>query len=98
MPDSKAARLVAFALASALLAASCTTRAAKSEYFGKIEPPEGQVLRYISGSEPESLDPQMSTGQPEARIHMALYDGLVEYHPKTMRPIPALATDWVIDG
>src|SRR5918911_1087907 len=97
MPDSKAARLVAFALASALLAASCTTRAAKSEYFGKMEPPEGEVLRYITGSEPESLDPQMSSGQPEARIDMALYDGLAEYHPKTMEPIPSIAERWTID-
>src|SRR5919198_216616 len=97
MPDSKAARLVAFALASALLAAGCTTRAAKSEFFGKIEPPEGQVLRYITGSEPESLDPQMSSGQPEARIDLALYDGLAEYHPKTMEPIPSIAERWVID-
>src|ERR687885_1777856 len=97
MPDSKAARLVALALASALLAASCTTRAAKSEYFGKMEPPPGQTLRYITGSEPESLDPQMSSGQPEARIDIALYEGLVEYHPKTMEPIPALAERWTTD-
>ena len=34
--------------------------------------PKGQVMRYISGSEPESLDPQVSTGQPEARIYLAL--------------------------
>jgi len=97
MPDSKAVRLVAFVLAAALLAASCTTRAAKSEFFGKIDPPAGQVLRYITGSEPESLDPQMSSGQPEARIDMALYDGLAEYHPKTMEPIPSIAERWVID-
>src|SRR5947209_1222893 len=98
MPDSKAVRLVAFVLAAALLAASCTTRAAKSEFFGKIDPPAGQVLRYITGSEPESLDPQMSSGQPEARIDMALYDGLAEYHPKTMEPMPSIAERWVING
>ncbi|HYH84082.1 MAG TPA: ABC transporter substrate-binding protein, partial [Pyrinomonadaceae bacterium] len=97
MLNEKAVRLVAFILALAMLAASCTTQASKSEFFGKIEPPEGQVLRYISGSEPESLDPQMSSGQPEARLHMSLYDGLVEYHPKTMQPIPSIAERWTID-
>src|SRR5919206_728304 len=97
MPDAKAVRLVALVLAAALLAAGCTTRAAKSEFFGKLEPPPGQVLRYVTGSEPESIDPQMSSGQPEARIDMALYDGLAEYHPKTMEPIPSLAERWVID-
>src|SRR3712207_2077946 len=74
-----------------LFRSGCGGAAAEGEYFGKMEPPAGQVLRYISGSEPESLDPQRSSGQPEARVHMALYDGLVEYHPKTMEPIPAIA-------
>ena len=96
MSKQTRARAAALLLATALLAASCTTEAS-SEFFGKIEPPPGQTLRYISGSEPESLDPQMSSGQPEARIHMALYEGLVEYHPKTMEPMPAVAESWVID-
>jgi oligopeptide transport system substrate-binding protein len=76
------------------VAAACTTKAEHSEYFGKTEPPEGQHMRYISGSEPESLDPQVSSGQPEARLHIGLYDGLTEYHPETAQPIPALAERW----
>jgi len=97
MSENKVARLAAFLLAVTLAGAGCSSQAARSEYFGQINPPEGQVLRYISGSEPESLDPQMSSGQPEARIYMALFDGLTEYHPKTMEPIPAIAERWVID-
>ena len=86
------------ALAAAVFANSgCTTQASKAEFFGKVEPPAGQVMRYISGSEPESLDPQVGTGQPEARIYMALYEGLVEYHPKTMREMPAIAEGWTVD-
>ncbi|MBC7930425.1 MAG: peptide ABC transporter substrate-binding protein [Rubrivivax sp.] len=98
MLNEKAVRLVAFILAVAMLAASCTTQASKSEYFGKIEPPAGQVLRYISGSEPESLDPQKSSGQPEARLYLSIFDGLTEYHPKTMEPIPSLAERWTVNG
>ncbi|MDQ3743427.1 MAG: hypothetical protein M3444_03500, partial [Acidobacteriota bacterium] len=64
MPEAKTVRLFAFVLAAALLAAGCTTQASNSVYFGKIDPPEGQVLRYVTGAEPESLDPQMSSGQP----------------------------------
>ena len=78
-----------------LFMAGCMT-SAKTRYFGKTVPPSGNVLRYISGSEPESLDPQVGTGQPEARIYMALYEGLVEYDPKTMEPMPELATNWEI--
>ncbi|MDT7778470.1 MAG: oligopeptide transport system substrate-binding protein [Acidobacteriota bacterium] len=97
MSEIKTVRLFALILASALLAAGCAMQSKKSDFFGKIAPPDGQVLRYITGSEPESLDPQMSSGQPEARIDIALYEGLAEYHPKTMEPIPAIAERWTID-
>lgn len=69
---------------------------ANSRYFGKTEAPKDNILRYISGSEPATLDPQISTGQPEARIYMAIFDGLVDYDPKTLQPIPAVAKSWEI--
>jgi oligopeptide transport system substrate-binding protein len=78
-----------------LFLASCTS-SANSRYFGLTQAPKENVLRYISGSEPESLDPHVPTGQPEARVLMAFYDGLVEYHPKTMEPIPAIAESWEV--
>lgn len=75
------------------LVAGCLT-SANSRYFGRTIPPKDNILRYVSGSEPESLDPQFGTGQPEARIYMSLYEGLVAYHPKTNEPIPAIAESW----
>lgn len=78
----------------ALAVASCSVQTGDAEFFGAVTPPAGQVMRYVSGSEPESLDPQMSTGQPEARLYMALYEGLTEYHPVTSEPIPAIAERW----
>jgi len=89
------AGFVVTALTSALLVGcGAAGGGASGRYFGKTVPPDDNVLRYVTGSEPESLDPQFVTGQPEARIMMALYDGLVEYHPKTMEPIPAIAESW----
>lgn len=86
--------IVALVVLSSFLT-SCAT-SANNRYFGQTSPPPDNVLRYVTGSEPESLDTQFVTGQPEARIMMALYDGLVEYHPKTMEPIPAIAESWEI--
>ena len=88
----KAQAGIALIILSSFLA-SCTT-SANNRYFGKTVAPTDNIMRYISGSEPESLDPQFVTGQPEARIMIAIYDGLVEYHPKTMEPIPAIAESW----
>lgn len=87
----------AFVLLAAACAA-CTTSASDAQYFGQVDPPEGQVLRYVTGSEPESLDPQVGTGQPEARIYVALFEGLTDYHPVTAEAVPGLAERWEIDG
>lgn len=84
--------LAALLIASSFLV-NCSS-SANSRYFGKTIPPKENVLRYVSGSEPETLDPQLPDGQPEARIFMALYDGLVEYGPKDQQPIPAIAKSW----
>jgi oligopeptide transport system substrate-binding protein len=67
-------------------------------FFGRTVPPERNIFRYVTGDEPESLDPVVSTGQPEARIYMALYDGLVEYNPKTLAPMPAMAERWDVNN
>ncbi|HKP70364.1 MAG TPA: peptide ABC transporter substrate-binding protein [Pyrinomonadaceae bacterium] len=77
------------------LLAGCGT-SAKQQYWGKTVPPQENVLRYVTGSEPESLDPAVPNGQPEARLLMALYDALIEYHPLTVEPIPSVAESWEI--
>jgi len=79
----------------ALVLAGCGT-SAKQQFWGKTVAPQDNVLRYVTGSEPESLDPIVPNGQPEARILMALYDGLIEYHPVTVEPIPSIAESWEI--
>ncbi|MEK6283560.1 MAG: peptide ABC transporter substrate-binding protein [Acidobacteriota bacterium] len=79
-------------------AISCRALATNEEFFGKTTPPEQNIFRYVNGGEPESLDPPLSSGQPDARIYMALYEGLVEYHPKSLKAIPAIAERWDINN
>lgn len=81
----------------ALLAGACNQADRMTAYFGRTRPPAGDVLRYVSGDEPESLDPQISTGQPEGRIYMALYEGLTVYGPKDMQPVPGAAERWDVN-
>ena len=73
---------------------SCTIASSNEEFFGTTTPPSRNIFRYVNGDEPESLDPVVGNGQPEARLYMALYEGLVEYNPKTLAPDPALAERW----
>ena len=93
-PSRFAAALI---LAASVITAGCAASAKNKIFFGKTDPPRDNVIRYVSGSEPESIDPQIPTGQNEARILMALYEGLAEYDPKTGEPIPALAERWEVN-
>lgn len=87
------------AIAATLLSAiSCRVVATPGEFYGSTAPPKLNILRYVNGDEPESLDPPVSSGQPEARIYMALYEGLVEYDPKSLNAIPALAESWDVNN
>ncbi len=79
-----------------LVSAGCSA-SANNAFFGATNPPRENVLRYVSGSEPESLDPQIPTSQSDYRICMALYEGLAEYDPKTGEPVPALAEAWEVN-
>jgi peptide/nickel transport system substrate-binding protein/oligopeptide transport system substrate-binding protein len=49
----------------------------------------------VSGGETE-LDFRKSYLASEAQLFTALYEGLFSYHPFTMEPVPALASDWKI--
>jgi oligopeptide transport system substrate-binding protein len=100
MSNGKCRQIVGLILLASLACASvsCSVASGNEEFFGPTTPPERNILRYVSGDEPESLDPAISNGQPEARIYMALYEGLVEYHPKTLAPQPALAERWDVNN
>ncbi len=55
-----------------------------------------QILLFGNGTDPEDLDPQVTTGLPEHHIHMALFEGLVNSDPEDLHPIPGVAERWEI--
>jgi oligopeptide transport system substrate-binding protein len=80
-----------------LIVAGCAVSASNNGFFGQTNPPRENVLRYVSGSEPETIDPQIPALQNEARICLALFEGLTEYDPRTTKAIPALAESWDVN-
>jgi oligopeptide transport system substrate-binding protein len=100
MSNGKFRQIVGLVLLASLAVStySCTVASSNEEFFGTTTPPARNIFRYVTGDEPASLDPAVSNGQPEARIYMALYEGLVEYNPKTLEPEPALAERWHINN
>ena len=47
-------------------------------------------------AEPSGLDPQTITGLSESHIIAALFEGLVNYDPKDLHPIPGVAESWTM--
>jgi ABC-type oligopeptide transport system substrate-binding subunit len=98
--SDKLKQIVGLVLLASLALAnhSCNTVSSNEEFFGSTTPPSRNIFRYVSGDEPETLDPTISNGQPEARLYLGLYEGLVEYNPKTLAPDPALAERWHVNN
>jgi len=55
-------------------------------------------LRVANGTEPKSLDPQLITGNIEAHIADALFEGLTRYDTKTLRIAGGVAERWDISA
>lgn len=49
-----------------------------------------------NGTEPQDLDPHIVTGQNEFYIIMSLLEGLVNFDPHDLHPIPGVAESWNI--
>lgn len=56
-----------------------------------------QVLVVNNESEPRTLDPQTMTGNVEARLALALFEGLTTLDPRDLSPRPGLAEAWAAD-
>ncbi len=53
---------------------------------------------FCNGDEIKTVDPALSTGQPEGRIIWSLFEGLCRWHPETLEPIPGVAERWEVSN
>lgn len=64
-------------------------------YYGTVKPrhPPDELWANL-GTEPEWIDPNKASDSPGGAIIQNVFSGLVEPHPKTLEPMPALARSW----
>ena len=65
-----------------------------STYYGKIVTPRVQDFRWSDGGLPQTFDPAFAAAPPDTDAVRALFEGLTDYDPQTLAPIPAVATRW----
>lgn len=57
-------------------------------------PPEKQEFRWSNGKTPKSFDPAHAAAPPETDVVRAIFEGLTEIEPKTLKVVEAVAKDW----
>lgn len=80
-------------VALALLLGACSAggdRVAQGDVDG--------VLHFGNGTEPQAIDPQVTTGIPEYHIQQALFEGLVTRNPATLAPEAGVAESWEVSA
>ena len=81
-------------LAACLVHTGCFATNQPSTYYGKVITPRSQEFRWSNGGLPQTFDPAFAAAPPDTDAVRALFEGLTDYDPKTLAPIPAVATHW----
>lgn len=83
--------LGACSIVLSIVVACCSPQ---GEWFGVTEAPRSETLVVNNGTEPETLDPGLMNGSIEGHIAFNLFEGLTRFDPKTLEPLPGVATNW----
>jgi oligopeptide transport system substrate-binding protein len=55
-----------------------------------------QILHLGNGTEPQDIDPHLTTGMTEYRLQIALFEGLLTKDPQTLELVPGVAESWIV--
>lgn len=85
-----AALIVVFALTSG----GCFLDTEVEPYYGQAAAPRAQEFRWSDGGLPQVFDPALAAAPPDTDAVRAMFEGLTEYDPKTLAPVPGVAARW----
>ncbi|MDQ3175148.1 MAG: peptide ABC transporter substrate-binding protein [Acidobacteriota bacterium] len=63
-------------------------------YYGRVVVRSRQDFRWIDGGLPQTFDPAFAAAPPDTDLVRAISEGLTDYDPRTLAPVPAVATRW----
>jgi oligopeptide transport system substrate-binding protein len=63
-------------------------------YYGRAITPRAQEFRWSDGGLPQVFDPALAAVPPDTDAVRAMFEGLTEYDPKSLAPVPGVALRW----
>ena len=78
----------------ALITPGCLSGTTSGRYYGHIVVPRDQSLRWSDGGLPQVFDPAFAAAPPDTDVVRALFEGLTDYDPRTLKPTPGVAERW----
>jgi ABC-type oligopeptide transport system substrate-binding subunit len=90
----QAASFFAVIAALSLLSSGCFVGEETDSYYGQIVVPRTHEFRWSDGGLPQIFDPARAAVPPDTDAVRALFEGLTEYDPRTLAPVPGVAMRW----
>ena len=81
-------------LALALSHAGCFLNEKLERYYGRILVPREQKFNWSDGGLPQTFDPAFAAAPPDTDLVRAIFEGLTDYDPHSLTPVPAVAMRW----
>src|SRR5215203_2983523 len=91
---SRFSGMCSLVLAICLTHTGCFSTDEPSTYYGKVVVPVAQEFRWSNGGLPQTFDPAFAAAPPDTDAVRALFEGLTDYDPQTLTPVPGVATRW----
>src|SRR6266850_648253 len=74
--------------------AGCFLDETVEPYAGRIMVPRTQEFHWSDGGLPQTFDPAFAAAPPDTDVVRAIFEGLTDYDPQTLAPVPGVATHW----
>jgi oligopeptide transport system substrate-binding protein len=88
------ARVAASVLLIVSLTGGCFLDHEVEPFYGRVSVPRAQEFRWSNGGLPQTFDPALAAAPPDTDVIRAMFEGLTDYDPKTLTPVPAVAERW----
>lgn len=90
----RAALAIALAVTLTVVSGGCFETDEGELFYGQVRVPRGQEFRWSDGGLPQTFDPALAAVPPDTDAVRALFEGLTDYDPQTLKPVAGVAARW----